>query len=184
MNAVFLTDVSPLENQEVFEYYYYSLATETRKQKADKLQVMSDKARCIGAEVLLRHAVDFCFGLEFDSLKMITEPNGKPYIEGNPFFFSLAHSGKYVVCAISDSPVGVDIEFDREFSPKFQQRFAKSVLEWTKMEAKGKLTGKGVLDKTDGQYIFTTQKPDGYIITVCSDKTIDNFLTYHLPFPC
>lgn len=37
-------------------------------------------------------------------------PNGKPYIEGNPVYFSLSHSGEKAVIAISDSPVGIDCE--------------------------------------------------------------------------
>ena len=77
MNAVFLTDITPLERKEVFEYYY-SLSTETRRQKADKLQNPSDKARCIGTGAVLRHAIDYCTNLEFDSLKILCEPNGKP----------------------------------------------------------------------------------------------------------
>ena len=36
--------------------------------------------------------------------------NGKPYIGGNPLFFSLSHSGNLALIAISDSPCGVDLE--------------------------------------------------------------------------
>lgn len=39
--------------------------------------------------------------------------NGKPYAVGNPLFFSLSHSGERAVVALSDSPVGVDLEFYR-----------------------------------------------------------------------
>lgn len=35
--------------------------------------------------------------------------NGKPYYENGPFF-NIAHSGKYVVMAVSEKEVGVDIE--------------------------------------------------------------------------
>lgn len=40
--------------------------------------------------------------------------NGKPYIEGNPVYFSLSHSGNKAVVAICDKPVGVDCEIIRE----------------------------------------------------------------------
>ena len=36
--------------------------------------------------------------------------NGKPYIEGNPLFFSLSHSGSLALIAISSAPCGVDME--------------------------------------------------------------------------
>ena len=35
---------------------------------------------------------------------------GKPYIEGNPLYFSMSHSGNKGVVAIYDNPVGVDLE--------------------------------------------------------------------------
>ena len=63
------------------------------------------------------------------------------------------------------------------------QLFAENILEWTKKEAKGKLTGFGLLDKTEDTFVYTHKKTDGYIITVCSDKKINNFLEYKIPSP-
>ena len=39
---------------------------------------------------------------------------GKPYIEGNPVFFSIAHSGDDGVVLASDKQCGVDLEVYRE----------------------------------------------------------------------
>lgn len=39
---------------------------------------------------------------------------GKPYIEGNPVFFSIAHSGDSGVVLISDRQCGVDLEVLKE----------------------------------------------------------------------
>lgn len=36
--------------------------------------------------------------------------NGKPYIKGNPVYFSVSHSKDKAVIAISRSPVGADLE--------------------------------------------------------------------------
>ena len=36
--------------------------------------------------------------------------NGKPYVEGNPLFFSLSHSGNLALIAISSAPCGADLE--------------------------------------------------------------------------
>ncbi len=35
---------------------------------------------------------------------------GKPYIPGNPLYFSVSHSGPKTVLAVSDMPVGIDLE--------------------------------------------------------------------------
>ena len=37
--------------------------------------------------------------------------HGKPYIQGNPVFFSLSHSHELTALAVSDAPVGLDVEY-------------------------------------------------------------------------
>lgn len=182
MTSVYIVNVQPLLNKDVYEYYYNRIG-KIRQTKADRLLLPEDKARSVGAAAVLRFAVEDSTEYNFDRLTLLTDPKGKPYFEGNPFFISLSHSGDYAVCAISDSPVGVDIEKDRILSENFQERFAATVLEWTKKEAKGKLTGNGVFDKTEENYVFTHEKTDGYIITVCSQKEKADVKYYHLPYP-
>ena len=46
-------------------------------------------------------------------------PNGKPFFPERPeIHFSLSHAGTHVLCALSDTPIGVDIESPREISPR------------------------------------------------------------------
>ena len=182
LNRVYVTDVRPLLNEEVYEYYYARIGGHRRK-KADKLISAADKARSVGAGAVLRFAIEDCTSYNYDELTFLTDEKGKPYVAGVPFHFSLSHSGDYAVCAISDTPVGVDVEKETELSEGVKSRFAETVLEWTKKEAKGKLTGNGFFDTTPDTYVYTHKKADGYIITVCSDKKINSFLTYHLPMP-
>ena len=183
MNKVYIVNILPLLNQEVYDYYYARVG-EQRQKKADSLVSAIDRARSVGAGAVLRFAVEDATGYSYDSLDFGIDGNGKPYAEGNPFYFSLSHSGDYAVCAISDSPVGVDIEQERQLSAPFRKRFARDILEWTKKEAKGKLTGKGFFDESPLEcYVFTHQKTDGYIVTVCSDRKFDELLYYHLPMP-
>jgi len=42
--------------------------------------------------------------------------NGKPYCLNYPYHFNVSHSKKYTVVAVSDKPIGVDIEVIRPFS--------------------------------------------------------------------
>ncbi len=42
--------------------------------------------------------------------KIVRTPEGKPYIPGNPVYFSVSHSGSRTAVAVTDCPVGIDIE--------------------------------------------------------------------------
>ncbi len=44
------------------------------------------------------------------SYEMLKNEFGKPYVRGNEIFFNLSHSGNSALVAISDKPVGCDIE--------------------------------------------------------------------------
>lgn len=57
---------------------------------------------------LLEYALSDSFGLEKRMLNFQKKNNGKWVIDG--YFFSLSHSGNIVVVAVSESPVGVDIQ--------------------------------------------------------------------------
>lgn len=53
---------------------------------------------------------EILYGLLGSPAKILRTDEGKPYIEGNPLFFSISHSGTRGVIAVSDRPVGVDLE--------------------------------------------------------------------------
>lgn len=88
---------------------------------------------------------------------------GKPYFENYPYYFNLSHSGDYVVCALSEREVGIDIQehrgaalervAQRYFSPaevfalmQAQDRAALFFRLWARKEAYGKLIGKGIME--------------------------------------
>lgn len=80
-------------------------------------------------------------------------PLGKPYIGGNPFYFSLSHSGGRGIIAISDKPCGVDLEVFKgrlrdsvlnKFSERERAEIASErdfLQHWTAREAYIKLYG-------------------------------------------
>ncbi len=83
--------------------------SEDRIKKSSKYFHKKDKKLSIGVEILLNHALDK-IGVT-DSIFDIDE-YGKPFLKNYPdIYFNLSHSENYVACAVSDSPVGVDIEY-------------------------------------------------------------------------
>lgn len=63
-------------------------------------------------ESMVRSLLHTEWGLAKDSYRLLRGEHGKPFIVDSaiPVFFNLSHSGDYIVCAISDSEVGIDIE--------------------------------------------------------------------------
>lgn len=122
---------------------------------------------------------------------------GKPYFREIPLFFSLSHSGEYVLCAVSRREVGADIQklqptdvlklagrfysepeylaLERCADEKERQRFFFEL--WSRKEARGKLTGEGVAavlgqdlawgDAAQGVEWITVMPPEGYAAAVC-----------------
>lgn len=89
---------------------------------------------------------------------------GKPYFENYPWYFSISHSGDYVLCVLSEEETGADLQrleavdcvrlskrffaaAEYEAVRKCEEEAAARTLFfdlWTKKEAWGKLTGLGV----------------------------------------
>lgn len=90
---------------------YLPLLPPERSARARSFRRDRDSARCVGVWLLLRDMLARR-GVEIDSLALRTGEYGKPYLDGGPAF-SLSHAGPYAAAAVSDGPVGVDIEGPR-----------------------------------------------------------------------
>lgn len=81
-----------------------------RKQKTMQYKRPNDQIRSLGAEALLVKLLKlttfpYHFPLEFKY-----NDNQKPQLNEGPYQFNLSHSGDYVMCGISDTVIGVDVE--------------------------------------------------------------------------
>lgn len=82
--------------------FVLSFVDSKRKEKAEKHTHEKDRLLSLGAGYLLKKY------LPRGELK--EHPNGKPYLEGGPYF-NISHSGEYVVLAVHHTrDVGVDIQ--------------------------------------------------------------------------
>ncbi len=182
-------DISKMSEEEFLKMYVAS--DENRQEKADKLRKKPDKKLSIAAGELVRKAVSEKFNISKNDIRFRVGENGKPYIKDVKIEFSISHSGDIAVCAISDKPVGIDIEKIRDininlvkrvFTPDEQQyvlekwslskeRFFEV---WTRKEAYAKMNGKGVATfsefSTMGNPDIKTYIRSKYIVSVAMAK--------------
>ena len=124
------------------------------------------------------------------SYKILKSKNGKPYIDNSNIFYNISHKNKMVGLIISDSEVGLDIEYvdteniKRKSTLKyfFTEKERESITNneelltlWTKKESYIKLNGGMLrdaigLDINNINVIYDTFKLDNYIITICKSK--------------
>ena len=98
----------------------YSSVSKDRQDKIDFYRFEKDKKLSAGAYLLLKKLLS---EENITNPLFKTEKYGKAYRSNfENVYFNLSHSGKMVLCAISDREVGVDIEYS---DPKIDLNIAK-----------------------------------------------------------
>ena len=122
MTDVYVARTDILKDPHIFQVFYES-APVFRKEKIDRLQNAEKKRTSLGAWVLLAHALRQT-GSGCDNLCFSFTKSGKPYLAKFPHIhFSLSHSADVVLCAVSESEVGCDVEQVRSVDLKLANRF-------------------------------------------------------------
>lgn len=108
MIRTWLAEVNPLLEESVYRKCYEKIPT-FRREKADKIVPVEDKALSVGAWLLYENVREKC-GVSAETP------------------FNLSHSGKMVLCSIEDSgeknvKVGCDIEEIKELHTKLIKRY-------------------------------------------------------------
>ena len=164
--------------------------SDQRREQALKFKHEQGQRLCVLAYQLLKQGLREKYGITDNPIFEYNE-HGKPSIVGHPeIFFNLSHCKEAVVCAISDKPIGVDVECIREakeslinytMNEEEKQEIATSdnpasafIRLWTMKEATSKLVGTGItndvktlVDTT--KYKYTTVDKQRYIYTVCEN---------------
>lgn len=177
--------------------FWYSLLHKAKKNRVDGYKNEADKRRSVCAHMLALKGISELTPLALDEIVIAEEENGKPYCLNADIFFSLSHADDIVVCAVSDKPIGIDIEKIRPVNMATAKRICcKRELEyvfgyipapedfkrcesgdiltrffeiWVKKEAFGKKEGTGIAyNMQDIDLLDMPCTHDGeYIIAVC-----------------
>ncbi|OQX76898.1 MAG: hypothetical protein B6D64_09075 [Bacteroidetes bacterium 4484_276] len=92
--------------------------------KASRFKHVSDAQRQILGEVLTRAALCNEFNLDNHNICFGYSSIKKPFLSGRrDIHFNISHSGKWVVCAVSEKEVGIDVEKIRKINFNVARRF-------------------------------------------------------------
>ena len=148
------------------------LLSEQRRLQALKFKHEQGRKTCAMAYLLLCQALRQEYGITELPVFEYGE-HGKPFIVGHPdIHFNFSHCSEAVICAVSDQPVGVDVESIREYKESLArytmndqelEQIARAerpdvefIRLWTMKEAVLKLSGRGIVD--DLKHVLTDTK--------------------------
>lgn len=132
--TLYLANVSFLRDENNYRKAC-SLLSEDRRAKADRYKSEKDRLLSVCAGLML----NFVFSKNgIIAPKVATGENGKPYLESGELFFNISHSGEYVLCAVSKTPTGCDVEKEGGVNLNLAKRFFDEEEYNTLISAEGK----------------------------------------------
>lgn len=191
---IYVADISYL-NSEVEFARCIKLLPSFRQSAIDGIRPVPSKIRSLGAWLLLKLMLRE-EGINDLEVVFKKGEQGKPYIDGEKkVCFNMSHSGDRVMCIISSSECGCDVESITRKSEKIAERFfhedEKELLGkytdtvqyqkefgrlWTCKESYIKYTGKGmmepldsfsVINPPDGVNFYSYDMDEGYSYSCC-----------------
>lgn len=166
--------------------------------KLDKISNLANRNRSALGEILSRFAIQKIKGVKASDQVVEIGSNGKPYLANRPeICYNISHSGEYIVCAVGDENLGIDVERIRDFDLRVAERyFSKPELDdlrsfkdddrrnyffllWTIKESYLKALGRG-LTKSLGS--FTVSRGEGRFYLTGEDTALD-YSVYNCTLP-
>ena len=162
MSEVIILHATPIFTKNEFNTLM-QLVTPEKQERINRFHFYNDECNTLLGDVLARVEICRLTGLSNKHQEFSVNAYGKPILLSNPrIHFNISHSGNYVVCAIGDKPLGIDIEVIKPIDLKIANRFfSADEIEyifnsqddfmtnrfyeiWTKKECRIKWEGKGL----------------------------------------
>jgi len=196
LDAVILI-VKPALTQDIFNQLL-AFVTPEKRERIKRFHFFKDASNALLGDVLARVEICRATGFVNKQLEFSANPYGKPFLKNNTdIHYNISHSGHYVACAISDQPVGIDVEIIKDIDLKIAERFFASdeiayILSgqdslhvqrfyevWTKKESRIKWEGKGLSKPLSSFSVFEHGVEEGNAVfyhQVFCDSEADCYL--------
>lgn len=145
---------------------WYALLTPDETRRAQRYRQSKDQHRFIIVRAVLRSLLAIYTGQPPASLQFTISATKKPGLVGWPdLYYNVSHSGEWALVALSQTPIGVDVEkinTDFPFQDIIRHNFSRAEQRcvetapdpvscfyqcWTRKEALLKATGRGLTDQ-------------------------------------
>lgn len=91
--------------------FLLQLVSEDKQERILRQLKRKNAENILLGDILVKYAIKKIFGIKIRDMIFSTDNNGKPYLcNFKDIYFNLSHSGDYVVCVVSNKPVGIDIQ--------------------------------------------------------------------------
>ena len=125
----------PIQKASEKDESYHARYFPDRLQRAKSFSLEDVRLRCLAGSILLHEVL----GLEESQVQI--QPGGKPVAPGFGREFNLSHSGEYAVLAVSEFPVGVDVELCSLRHVKAARKaYTDAELQWMNEDAENRFT--------------------------------------------
>ena len=114
MYNIFYYDINKMSDEIYFEELE-SLDYFRKKEILKKVDI-NDRKRSLAGDILTKKYLSKIYGVQKEKIEIKKGEHGKPYVLNVPAHFNISHSGNYTVLAISDRPIGIDLEIIKDFS--------------------------------------------------------------------
>ncbi len=189
MIVVYLCKVNVNIVEENFSSFL-KVVSVAKKKRILKQKEQQNACNMLIVEILAKVVIKKTFGIDIAQQEFAYTEYGKPYLLNYPnVHFNISHSGEYVACAVSNKPIGVDIQKIGKYDPDVAKRVCnEKELEqienssdkaseftklWTQKEAVLKMHGTGITggnikDCLDNHNV-KSERIEDYWISVCAN---------------
>jgi 4'-phosphopantetheinyl transferase len=123
MTDIFFLNIDNSLNKYDFDKLLNYISDE-KKARIHRFHMFEDAQRSLLGDVLARYAICKLTAVRNQDFVFRTNEFGKPILV-NPYglHFNISHSGNWVVCAVDNNPVGIDVEIIKPIDFEIAERF-------------------------------------------------------------
>ncbi len=102
---------------------WFSLMTKEKQEKVSRYKDFERKKCSVAGEMVVKTNIGSTLNTAPETLVILTDKNGKPYIENCDIHFNISHCGNIIAYAFSNEEIGIDIEKIKPVSFSVAKRF-------------------------------------------------------------